>query len=173
MLAGEAWEDEQQSCGGSARDGDDREPGAHADSAPEYRGRRGERREGDGVDQAEHDQRETQRAHARATAWVAADDGDAHRVVETAGKQDPDQSGSAVAGRKRERPRPLAGREQPAPSPRLEALSEKQQQADRYQHAWLSARQRPGAGREVARGEERQGRHRGSRRSGERPPAPT
>src|SRR5207244_4903602 len=102
---------------------------AHTDSAPEDGGRSRERRECDGVDQTEHDQRETKRAHAGATAWIAANDGDAHRVIETAGEQDTDQGGSPVASGKRKRSRPLIRREQPPPSARLEALSEQQQDA--------------------------------------------
>ena len=156
LASGKARQGDQQASGSNARNSDDREPGAHADSpAYQYGGGSGKRRECDGVDQTEHDQGETQCPHAGATAWIAANDGNAHRVVETAGEHDTGQGGAAVAGRKRQWPRPLIRGEQPSPSPRLEALSEKQQQADRYQDAGLTARQQPGAGREVLRGKER------------------
>ena len=102
LASGEAWEDEQQARGGNARDGDHREPGAHADPAAQCGRYRSKRREGDSVDQAEDDQGKTERTHAGATAWIAANDGYAHRVVETARKHDTDQGGTAVAGRKRE-----------------------------------------------------------------------
>src|SRR4029077_12474791 len=127
LASGKARQGDKQARGSNAGDCDDREPGAYTNPAAEYGGCRGKRRECDGVDQAEHDQRETECADARATPRIAANDGYAPGVVETAGEHEPGQGGAAVAGRKRERPRPLVRREQPSPSPRLEALSKKEQ----------------------------------------------
>ena len=120
--------------------------------------RRGQcqRRQGDTVDQPEHQEREAEHAYARRAPGIAAHDRDAHRVVEPAGKDDADQGRAAVARGEGERARTLAPPEQPPPAERLESLGEKQQQCRGDEQAGVSARERPAGGSEMADGEQRE-----------------
>ena len=139
-LDDEPREREKQRRGGGAGGHDDRQTGLEADpSAREQRGRQGERRNRDAVDQAEHHEGETEAAHAGGAARVATNHRDAHGVVESAREDGPDQSGTAVAGRKRERVRPLVRREQPSPTDRLQSLCDKQKQTGRDEDRGLAA----------------------------------
>lgn len=63
------------------------------------------------VDQPQHDEREAERTHAGRTAWIAADYGDPHRVVEATRKDDSDQCCAAVGSGERKRLGPLVRRE--------------------------------------------------------------
>jgi hypothetical protein len=98
----------------------------------------GERRKRGAVDQAEHDQRETDRPQAGRAPRVAAHDCDPHRIVESAGKDDTDQRRAAVTGNERKRRRPLAIREQPAPPECLQCLGKKEHQPGCHQQPWLA-----------------------------------
>ena len=153
-------------------DGDDNEAGAHAVSgAPYHGGGKSERRQGGAVDRAEHDEREAERTHAAGTGWVAADDGNPHRVVKAPGKHEADQRSAAVAGRERQRLRPLVRREQPPPSVRLERLGEEKKHARRQEQSRVAVRERPGRRSEVPGGQERKGDHDRARSESERQPA--
>ena len=152
-------------------DGDDNEAGAHAVSgAPYHGGGKSERRQGGAVDRAEHDEREAERTHAAGTGWVAADDGNPHRVVKAPGKHEADQRSAAVAGRERQRLRPLVRREQPPPSVRLERLGDKKEQARRHEQTGVTVRKRPGRRCEVPSGQERKRDHNRAGPESERPP---
>ena len=76
------------------------------------------------LDQPKHHERERERADAGGTAWVAAHDGNPHRVVEPARENDADHGGRAVSSRQRKRRGPLARPEQPGPAESLERLRE-------------------------------------------------
>ena len=120
----QAWQRDDQHGGRDTSDSHDREASAHSiPRARKHGSSKSQRRQGDAVDQAEHDKRKAKRTHAGRTGSIAADDGDPHRVVEAARKHQADQRGAAVAGRERERSRPLIRCEQPSPSEGLEALS--------------------------------------------------
>ena len=126
----QARQREDQRCGDGAGDGDDRQPRAHAPAdARQNRRGQGERRQGDTVDQPEHQEREAEHAYARRAAGIATHDRDAHRVVEPAGKDDADQGRAAIARGEGERARTLVPPEQPPPAERLESLGEQQQQS--------------------------------------------
>jgi hypothetical protein len=102
-----------------------REPGAHAHpGAGKQSGSKGKRRQGDAVDEAEHDEGEAEHTNAGRTAGVAADDRDPHRIVEAAGKGHSDQRSATVAGCECKRLGALIAREQSSPAVGLEGLSE-------------------------------------------------
>src|SRR6266536_2381068 len=87
---------------------------------------------------------------------LAADDGDPHRIIEAAGKDNADQGGASVAGRERKGRRPLVRSEQSSPAERLERLGEEKEQRRRHEQHWVPARKRPGGRREVASGQQRE-----------------
>ncbi len=102
--------------------GDDREPGAYGRRvARGRRGRGADRHESRRVEQAEHEEREAERADPGRAARIAPHDRDADDVVEAAGKRGARDGRRSVGGGERDRPRPLGGVEEPMPSPGLEA----------------------------------------------------
>jgi hypothetical protein len=114
---------------------------------------------------------ERQSARAGGTAWVAADDGSPHRVVEAAGKDDSDQRGTAVARGERERLRPLSRREESSPPVGFERLGEDKKQPRGGEQSRLPVRQRPGRRGEMASGQQGQNDDNGARACSERPTA--
>ena len=167
---GQAGQGHDHGGGRDSGESHHRESRAHARAgARKQNGDEGERGEGDAVDQAEHHEGEAEHADTGRTAGVAADDRDPHRIVEAARKDNSDQRSATVAGRERKRLGSLVGREQPRPSVRLEGLGEQKEQARSRQQARVSARERPGGGREMPSGQQRQDDHKRSRSGGEHP----
>jgi hypothetical protein len=164
------WQREDHGRGHDTCDCYDRESCAHGISrVPGYGSSKSKRRQGGAVDQAEHDEREAEHAHAGRTGSVATDDSDSHRVVEAAGKRNADQGGAAVGGRERERLGPLLLCEELSPPVRLEPLRKDEKQSRRDQRSRMSGRKRPGRGREMTSRQQHQDNHNGTRPRSERP----
>ena len=97
-----AWQRDDDCGGRQTGDRNDCQSCAHGVSRVSGNGcSKSKRRKGDAVDQAEHDEREAEHAHAGRTGFVAANDRDSHRVVEAARKRNADQGCAAVGGSER------------------------------------------------------------------------
>ena len=76
---------------------DERKTRSHAGRVTWQHSRgRGEGRQGRGVDQPEHDEREAERPHPGGTAWGAADERDPNNVIEPARESDAGNGGAPI-----------------------------------------------------------------------------
>ena len=145
-------EDDQRSS--HSADADNGEAGAHCGRVPRKgcRGNR-ERSEGDGVDEAERDERQADTTDAHPAAGVAAHDCDPDHLVEAARKSHAHDRGTAARGGECKRPWALECPEQPAPSVGLEAVSEQEKERGRGEESGICMREGPAGVDERAGGD--------------------
>ena len=146
---------EPRQCQHDARRGDacdrdhDQRGTSGARDVDDARGDRRERHERGAVDQAEQEQREGNRAEARARTAAAPHDRDPQQLVEAAGQRDPADRGRTARSGEGHHRRPALAAEEPLPAPRLEAVGGEEDEAGEHHEPDVRVMDRPAVDQEV------------------------